>query len=160
LDEEADEEVYEDYGPEVYDESSSAQQPVVQEAQCEPVPNDDQEITQELSAQDIERNQLIEAFEQSLLAARDALLQLSADSDENVRAVVAQEYFCPMEALEVLANDEADSVRLGVIQNPNVSLPILETLSHDENPEIAHAAQVAREFYIAPQVFVQHSHAA
>lgn len=79
------------------------------------------------SAQDIERNQLIESFEKSLLAAREALLQHAADSDENVRAIVAQEYFCPMEALTALAHDEFETVRLGVISNPNVSLPILES---------------------------------
>jgi hypothetical protein len=115
----------------------------------------DQNETQDLSAADIERNQLIEAFEQSLIAARNALLRLACDSDEQVRAIVAQEYFCPVEALDALSRDQSEDVRLGVISNPNVSLPTLEVMSHDENPEVAQAARIAKHFRVALQPPVQ-----
>lgn len=105
--------------------------------------NVDQEITQDLSFEDIKRMELIEIFGRSVLAAQAALRGLAHDADESVRAVVAQEYSCPDEILHDLANDVSETVRLSVVSNPKVPIDILETLSVDEDSEVAQAAEAA-----------------
>lgn len=107
----------------------------------------DQDITQDLSVQDIKRMELIELFGRSVLAAKAALKGLAADSDEAVRAVVAQEYSCPDETLIDLAHDASETVRLSVLSNPKVSLNILEALSSDDVPAVAQAAEIALQNY-------------
>lgn len=105
--------------------------------------NVDQEITQDLSYEDIKRMELIEIFGRSVLAAQAALRGLAHDADESVRAVVAQEYSCPDEILHDLANDVSETVRLSVVSNPKVPIDILETLSADDDSEVAQAAEAA-----------------
>ena len=103
----------------------------------------DQEITQDLSLEAIKRMELIEIFGRSVLAAKAALKELAADSDEAVRAVVAQEYACPDETLVDLAHDASETVRLSVVANPKVPIEILETLTADDVPAVAQAAETA-----------------
>jgi len=100
-----------------------------------------------------ERERLITCVEESLASVRDALSQLAHDPDEHVRAVVAQEVYCPSEALSDLSHDASAEVRMGVASNPNAPLDILEELSFDDDPKVAHIARQAKQQFLQPQVW-------
>ena len=63
----------------------------------------------------------------------DALMMLSTDNDDSVRAKVAGNKNTPIVILEKLASDKHPDVREGVADNPNTPPAILEKLASDND---------------------------
>jgi hypothetical protein len=85
----------------------------------------------------------------------DALSELAAHTDTEVRIAVAEHRNTLFETVMLLAQDESADVRYAIAENHNIHADVLMLLIEDENPFVAHRAKktlerCAREAAIVP----------
>ena len=71
----------------------------------------------------------------------DALRELAAHADLEVRIAVADNRNTPLETLMILAQDECVDLRYAIAENHNIHEDVLNMLAEDDNPFIAYRAK-------------------
>ena len=75
----------------------------------------------------------------------DALRELAAHNDLEVRIAVADHRNTPLETLMILAQDECVDLRYAIAENHNIHEDVLNMLAEDDNPFIAFRAEETLE---------------
>lgn len=75
------------------------------------------------------------------LTMPDALMELAAHGDVEVRTSVADHQNTSLETVMILAQDESVDLRYAIAENHNVHADVLNVLTGDENPFVAYRAR-------------------
>ena len=79
------------------------------------------------------------------ITTEEQWLEVSQDSDSEVRGAVAENTNCPVNVLKILAKDSDWWVRRAVAKNVNCLANTLETLAKDSNRSVREAAAITKE---------------